>query len=36
MFVDDCRSIGLEVLKPDINLSLFEFQDLEKKLFFMD
>ena len=31
MFVDDCRSIGLEVLKPDINLSLFEFQDLDEK-----
>ena len=31
MFVDDCRSIGLEVLKPDINLSFFEFQDLDEK-----
>ena len=31
MFVDDCRSIGLKVLKPDINVSLFEFQNLDEK-----
>ena len=31
MFVDDCRSIGLEVLKPDINASFYEFNDLDEK-----
>ena len=28
MFVDDCRSIGLNVEKPDINKSLYAFEDL--------
>ena len=29
LFVDDCRSIGLKVLKPDINKSLFFFEDID-------
>ena len=28
MFVDDCRSIGLKVEKPDINKSSYTFEDL--------
>ena len=31
MFVDDCKSIGLEVLKPDINLSSYSFEDKDKQ-----
>ena len=31
MFVDDCKSIGLEVLKPDINLSSYSFEDKDKR-----
>lgn len=29
MFVDDCRLIGLKVKKPDINNSLYTFEDLD-------
>ena len=31
MFVDDCRFIGLNVLKPDINSSSYAFEDKDKK-----
>ena len=31
MFVDDCRFIGLNVLKPDINTSSYAFEDKDKK-----
>ena len=31
MFVDDCRSIGVNVLKPDINSSSYTFEDTDKK-----
>tara|TARA_Y100000741_G_scaffold177639_1_gene134845 strand:- start:2545 stop:6015 length:3471 start_codon:yes stop_codon:yes gene_type:complete len=29
LFVDDCRNIGLNVLKPDINKSSFRFEDID-------
>ena len=31
LFVDDCRSIGLKVIKPDINNSVYKFIDLDSK-----
>ena len=31
LFVDDCRSIGLKVIKPDINTSAYKFIDLDSK-----
>ena len=31
LFVDDCRSIGLKVIKPDINNSAYKFIDLDSK-----
>ena len=31
LFVDDCRSIGLKVIKPDINNSAYKFLDLDSK-----
>ena len=31
LFVDDCRSIGLKVIKPDINNSAYRFLDLDSK-----
>jgi DNA polymerase-3 subunit alpha len=31
LFVDDCRSIGLKILKPDINKSDFNFLDLDQE-----
>ena len=31
MFVDDCRFIGLNVLKPDINSSSYAFEDKDQK-----
>ena len=31
MYVDDCRSIGVKMRKPDINLSSYEFEDLDKQ-----
>ena len=31
LFVDDCRSIGLKVIKPDINNSVYRFLDLDSK-----
>mgnify|MGYP001373648956 CR=1 FL=1 len=31
MFVEDSRSIGLEVLKPDINLSEYEFKNIDNQ-----
>jgi len=30
MFVEDCKNLGLKVLKPDINTSLYLFKDLDK------
>ena len=29
LFVDDCRNIGLNVLKPDINKSSYRFEDID-------
>ncbi len=29
IFVDDCRNIGLKVLKPDINTSSYRFEDID-------
>ena len=29
VFVDDCRNIGLNVLKPDINKSSYRFEDID-------
>ena len=29
VFVDDCRNIGLNILKPDINKSSYRFEDLD-------
>ena len=29
IFVDDCRNIGLKVLKPDINKSSYRFEDID-------
>ena len=31
LFVDDCSSIGLKVIKPDINNSVYKFIDLDSK-----
>jgi DNA polymerase-3 subunit alpha len=31
LFVDDCRTIGLKVIKPDINNSVYRFLDLDSK-----
>ena len=31
LFVDDCRSIGLKVVKPDINNSVYKFIDLDSR-----
>jgi len=31
LFVDDCKNIGLTVLRPDINLSSYRFEDLDSK-----
>ena len=31
MFVDDSNSLGLKVLKPDINLSNYLFEDIDKR-----
>ena len=31
LFVDDCRSIGLKVIKPDINNSVYKFIDLDSQ-----
>ena len=30
IFVDDCRSIGLNILKPDINKSSYRFEDVNE------
>jgi len=29
IFVDDCRNIGLKILKPDINKSYYRFEDID-------
>ena len=29
IFVDDCRNIGLKILKPDINKSSYRFEDID-------
>ena len=29
LFVDDCRSLGLKILKPDINSSVYNFTDID-------
>ena len=31
LFVDDCQQIGLKVMKPDINNSVYRFLDLDSK-----
>ena len=31
LFVDDCRQIGLKIIKPDINNSAYKFIDLDSK-----
>ena len=29
VFVDDCRNIGLNILKPDVNKSSYRFEDID-------